>query len=312
MATILITGGTGLVGKAVSKLLVSKGYEVVLLSRGEAKGPSAGSQPYEVAHWDPEKQEIDKAALQKADYIINLAGAGVADKRWTKKRKQEIVDSRVKSGELLVKALKETPNKIQAVINASAIGWYGDDANRKPGKKAFTEDDPTDTGFLGETCRLWEAGIDPVQELGKRLVKYRIGIVLSKEGGALDEFRKPVRFGVAAILGSGKQVISWIHIDDLARLLVFAIENEKVQGVYNAVASQPVTNKHFVNVLAGKIKGRFYISFYVPSFVLKIVLGEMSIEVLKSATISNSRIGNKGFQFLFPTIEAALTDLTKT
>ena len=311
MATILITGGTGLVGRAVSKLLVSRGYEVILLSRGEAKGPSAGVRPYEVTHWDPEKQEIDKAAIQKADYIINLAGAGVADKRWTKKRKQEIIDSRVKSGELLVKALKETPNKIQAVINASAIGWYGDDAIRKPGKKAFTEDDPADTEYLGEACRLWEASIDPVQELGKRVVKFRTGIVLSKEGGALAEFRKPVRFGMAAILGSGKQVISWIHIDDLARLLVYAIENDKIQGVYNAVASQPVTNRNFVTVLAEKIKGRFYIPFYVPSFVLKIMLGEMSVEVLKSATVSNSKIGNKGFQFLFPTIEAALADLTK-
>jgi uncharacterized protein (TIGR01777 family) len=310
MATILITGGTGLVGRAVSKLLVSKGYEVILLSRGAGKG-SADAQPYEVAQWDPEKQTIDTAAVQKADYIIHLAGAGVADKRWSKKRKQEIVDSRVKGGELLVKALKETPNKVQAVISASAIGWYGADEIRKPGKKAFTEDDPADTEFLGETCKLWEASIDPVQELGKRLVKFRLGIVLSKEGGALAEFRKPVRFGVAAILGSGRQVISWIHVDDVARLLVFAIENEKIRGVYNAVASQPVTNKHFVNVLAEKIKGRFYIPFYVPSFVLKIMLGEMSVEVLKSATVSNTKISNTGFQFLFPTVEAALADLTK-
>jgi uncharacterized protein (TIGR01777 family) len=310
MATILITGGTGLVGRAVSKLLVSKGYEVILLSRGAGKG-SADAQSYEMAQWDPEKQAIDKTAVQKADYIIHLAGAGVADKRWSKKRKQEIVDSRVKGGELLVKALKETPNKVQAVISASAIGWYGADEIRKPGKKAFMEDDPADTEFLGETCKLWEASIDPVQELGKRLVKFRLGIVLSKEGGALAEFRKPVRFGVAAILGSGRQVISWIHVDDVARLLVFAIENEKIQGVYNAVASQPVTNKHFVNVLAEKIKGRFYIPFYVPSFVLKIMLGEMSVEVLKSATVSNTKISNKGFQFLFPTVEAALADLTK-
>jgi len=197
------------------------------------------------------------------------------------------------------------------VINASAIGWYGDDEKRKPGKKAFTEDDPADTEYLGEACRLWEASIDPVQELGKRLVKFRTGIVLSREGGALDEFRKPVRFGIAAILGSGRQVISWIHIDDLCRLFLFAIEQEKVQGVYNAVASQPVTNRNFVMVLAEKIKGRFYIPFYVPSFVLKLMLGEMSVEVLKSATVSNTRISNKGFQFLFPTVEAALGDLMK-
>jgi uncharacterized protein (TIGR01777 family) len=313
MATIIITGGTGLIGKAVSELLTGKGHEVILFSRGKSQGSNTGSggHPYAVAHWDPEQQVYDKATIQRADYILNLAGAGVADKRWTKKRKQEIVDSRVKGGELLVKALKETPNKVQAVVSVSGIGWYGDDEKRKPGKVAFTEDDPVDTDFLGETCRLWEASVDPVQELGKRLVKLRVGIVLSKQGGALDEFKKPIRFGVAAILGSGKQFISWIHIDDLTRLLLFAIENDKVNGVYNAVAPQPVTNKNFTIKLAEKMKGRFYIPFYVPSFVLKIVVGELCVEVLKSATVSNNKISLKGFQFLFPTPDAALTELVK-
>jgi uncharacterized protein len=308
MATILITGGTGLIGQAVSKLLISKGHSIIILSRGQ----SASSNPsYAIAHWDPAKQEIDVAAIQQADYIINLAGAGVADKRWTKKRKQEIIDSRVQGGELLVKALKENTNKVKAVISASGIGWYGDDVKRKPGHKAFIEEDPVDTEYLGETCRLWEASIDPVQELGKRLIKFRIGIVLSNEGGALKEYKMPVRFGVAAILGSGKQVISWIHIDDLTRLIVYAIEHEELHGVYNAVASQPITNRNFMLKLAEKIKGRFYIPFYVPSFVLKLMLGGLSIEVLKSATVSNSKISQAGFQLLYPTVEAALGDLTK-
>jgi hypothetical protein len=309
MSTILITGGTGLVGKAVSKLLISKGHQVIVLTRGAG---AEGNANYSKAHWDPDQQVIDVAAIQQADYIVNLAGAGVADKRWTKKRKQEIVDSRVKGGALLVKALQENSNKVKAVLSASGIGWYGDDMKRARGKHAFTEEDPVDTEFLGETCRLWEASVDPIQEvLGKRLVKFRIGVALSKEGGALAEFRKPVRFGVAAILGSGKQVISWIHIDDLARLFLFAIEHDQVQGVYNAVASQPVTNKNFTLLLAEKIKGRFNIPFYVPSFILKMVVGGLSIEVLKSATVSNNKIGQAGFQFLYPTIEAALSDLTK-
>jgi hypothetical protein len=308
MATILITGGTGLIGRAVSKLLIDKGHSIIILSRGQS---ASGNPKSTVAHWDPAKQEIDVAAIQKADYIINLAGAGVADKRWTAKRKQEIIDSRVQGGELLVKALKENANKVKAVISASGIGWYGDDVKRKPGRNAFTEDDPVDTEYLGETCRLWEASIDPVQELGKRLIKFRIGIVLSNEGGALKEFKMPVRFGVAAILGSGKQVISWIHVDDLTRLIVYAIEHEELHGVYNAVASQPVTNRNFMLKLAEKIKGRFYIPFYVPSFVLKLMLGGMSVEVLKSATVSNSKISQAGFQFLYPTVEAALGDLTK-
>lgn len=309
MATILITGGTGLVGKALTRLLLNKGYEVIILSRGAA---ATGKDGYSIAHWDPATQVIDVAAVQQADYIINLAGAGVADKRWTKKRKQEIIESRVQSGELLVKTLKENANKVKAVVSASGVGWYGDDMKRARGKKAFTEEDPADNEYLGATCQLWEASVDPVQqELGKRLVKFRIGVALSNEGGALNEFKKPVRFGVATILGSGKQVISWIHIDDLARLFLYAIENEQLLGVYNAVASQPVTNRNFIQMLAQKIKGRFNIPFYVPSFVLKLVLGGLSIEVLKSATVSNSKISHAGFQFLFPTIEAALNDLTK-
>ena len=309
MATILITGGTGLVGKAVTQLLISKGYDVIVLTRKQA---TTGKEQYSEAHWDPDKGVIDVAAVQKADCIINLAGAGVADKRWSKKRKQEIIDSRVRGGELLVKTLREEENKVKLLINPSGIGYYGDDIKRPRGKQAFIETDAADDEFLGKTCQLWEASVDPVQEMpGKRLVKFRIGVALSKEGGALTEFLKPVKFGVAAILGSGRQVISWIHIDDLARLFLYAIENEKIQGVYNAVASQPITNKNFVLKLAEKVKGRFYIPFYVPSFVLKLVVGGLSIEVLKSATVSNSKISHEGFQFLYPTIEPALNDLTK-
>lgn len=309
MATILITGGTGLVGKAVTRLLISKGYDVIVLTRGPG---NARKEQYAEAHWDPGKGTIDVAAVQQADCIINLAGAGVADKRWSKKRKQEIIDSRVKGGELLVKTLREQQNKVKLLINPSGIGYYGDDAKRPRGKHAFTETDAADNEFLGATCQLWEASVDPVQEMpGKRLVKFRIGVALSKEGGALSEFLKPVKFGVAAILGSGKQVISWIHIEDLARLFLFAIESEQIHGVYNAVAPQPVTNKNFILKLAEKVKGRFCIPFYVPSFVLKVVLGGLSIEVLKSATVSNTKICQAGFQFLYPTIDAALNDLTK-
>lgn len=327
MSTILITGGTGLIGKKLSKLLTEKGHEVIIVSRGESKaavnsptgsgkqassGKQADAPSVAVAHWDTEKQVIDKAAIEKADYIINLAGAGVADKRWSKKRKQEIIDSRVKSGELIVKALKETPNKVKAVISASAIGWYGDDEKRKASKKAFTEDDPVDSDYLGQVVKVWEESVEPVTALGKRLVKLRLGIVLSADGGALKEFMTPVKFGVATILGSGKQLISWIHIEDAARLFIYAIEHEELSGVYNAVAAQAVTNKTFNTLLADKLKGKFHIPLYVPSFVLKIVLGEMSVEVLKSATVSNTKVSNAGFQFLYPTIDTALTNLVKS
>jgi len=306
MATVLITGGTGLIGKELSKLLLQKGYEVIILTRKTpaiVHGSSAIGLHY--AEWNTGKQTIDANAIQQADFIVHLAGAGVADKRWSAKRKKEIVDSRTQSSALIIKSLKELPNKVKAVISASAIGWYGADPSI-PNTKPFTEADKPDTAFLGETCRLWEESIDPVTSMDIRLVKLRTGIALSREGGALKEFIKPLRLGIAAILGNGKQTISWIHIDDLCRMYAEAIENETLSGVYNAVAPYPVDNKKLVLSLARKMKGRFFIILYVPSFILKWKLGAMSIEVLKSATVSANKIRESGFQFLCPTIESAL------
>ncbi|THU41036.1 TIGR01777 family protein [Niastella caeni] len=307
MATILITGGTGTIGKALSRALTAKQHQVIILSRH----PRTGTDAVSYAAWDPAKQTIDIEALQKADYIINLAGAGVADKRWTKKRKAELVDSRVQSGALLVKALQENENKVQAVISMSGIGWYGDDNKRSAKQPAFYEGDPADEGFLGQTCVKWEDAIKPVTALNKRLVIFRSGIVLSNDGGALAEFQKPVRAGIAPFFGSGDQVTSWIHIDDLCRLFIIYIENERKSGIYNTVAPQPVTNKNFMLTLAKKMKGRFFIPVYIPSFLLKLILGEVSIEILKSATVSSEKIVSGGFQFLFPTLDAALDDLLK-
>jgi uncharacterized protein (TIGR01777 family) len=305
MATVLISGGTGLVGSALTALLTKHGHDVIILSRSIRKSNTA---KVTYAVWDIDKQTVDKSAISKTDYIIHLAGAGVADKRWTEKRKQEIVDSRTKSSALLVQSLREIPNNVKAVISASAIGYYGADKIRDK-KKLFTEDMSADPSFLGSTCKQWEQCIQPVQGLGKRLVILRTGIVLSNEGGALPEFQKPLRFGIAALLGGGKQVISWIHIDDLCRLYLFAIENNGLSGVYNAVAPAPVSNKELTLNLAQRLRGRFYVPVHVPGFVLKIVLGEMSIEVLKSATVSNDKIRSAGFQFLYPSINAALDAL---
>jgi len=307
MATILITGGTGTIGKSLSKFLVSKQHQVIILTRT----PRTGSAGISYAAWDPANKTIDIDALQKADHIINLAGAGVADKRWSKKRKQEIVDSRVQSGELLVKALQENTNKVKAVISVSGIGWYGEDKTRKASATYFKEGDPADEGFLGATCVKWENSIKPVTALNKRLVIFRPGVVLSNDGGALVEFKKPVRAGLATILGSGDQVVSWIHIEDMCRLFLYAIENENIQGTYNVVGPQPVTNKNLMITLAQKVKGRFYIPIYVPSFVLKLALGELSVEILKSTKVSCEKIINSGFQFLYPSLEVALDDLVK-
>src|SRR6185503_1856905 len=232
METVLITGGTGMIGKALTQALTERGFDVIILTRNtNNQKPATGSISY--ALWDVEKQTIDKTAFAKADHIIHLAGASVAEKRWNKKRKQEIVSSRVDSGKLIVDNLKTSPNKVKTIISASGIGWYGPD--KSDGKK-FTEDDPSSNDFLGQTCKQWEAAIEPASFLGKRLVKMRIGIVLSTEGGAYPEFKKPLNFGFATILSNGRQIISWIHIDDLVRIILFAMENEKMEGTYNAVA----------------------------------------------------------------------------
>jgi uncharacterized protein (TIGR01777 family) len=316
MPTVLITGGTGMIGTALSRHLLSEGYNVIILSRNPRETAvrhnlgterrifrSSGNLFY--SRWDIEKMTIDATALKEADYVIHLAGAGVADKRWTEARKKEILESRTRSSALLLKCLQQNPNKVKAVISASAIGWYGPDNG-----KIFTEEDPAANDFLGQTCVAWENSIQPVVELGKRLVKLRLGIVLSDEGGALKEFKKPLALGVAAILGNGKQMTSWIHIDDLCRGFLFAIENRELEGVYNLAAPEPVDNKTLTLTMAQKRNGKAYISINVPSSFLKLALGEMSVEILKSATVSSLKIQQAGFNFIYPNIKSAIRNLS--
>jgi uncharacterized protein (TIGR01777 family) len=306
MATVVITGGTGMIGKALTTALLNKGHRVITLSR--STNHNRAEKNLSFATWDIQKQTISSDAIEQADYIVHLAGAGVADKRWTRRRKREIVDSRVKSGELIIKTLKETNNNVKAILTSSGIGWYGPDP-AIPNPSPFVETDQPAEDFLGMTCRLWQESLEPVRTMGKRLVVFRTGIVLSRKGGALKEFARPPKFGLAAILGNGKQIVSWIHIDDLISMYIAAIENESYNGVYNAVAPEPVSNKNLTLQIARVKKGSFFVPVHVPSFVLKVVLGEMSIEVLKSATVSCKKIKAAGFQFAFPTIDKALKDL---
>lgn len=311
MSTILITGGTGLIGRELSKSLLQKGHQVILLTR--SANAIKVNDGIEYSNWNPENEKIDPAVVSRADVIIHLAGAGVAEKRWSRKRKQEIINSRVKSSRLLVKTLETIPNKVQAVISASAIGWYGPDPESKSsevGQHSFQETDPPSDDFLGQTCFEWERSIRPVEQLNKRLVILRTGIVLSKEGGALKELIKPLNWGIAAIPGNGKQMVSWIHIQDIVSIILTAIENKTMEGVYNAVAPEPVSMKEMIIRFSKGLK-KIYIPVKVPSFLLKAVLGEMSVEVLKSTTVSCKKLMESGYSFRYPVIGAAVSSLTE-
>lgn len=296
-----------MIGNALSKELLAKGYDVIILTRYAERYRSANPK-LRYAKWDIKNQWVDPTAISHTDYIIHLAGAGIADKRWTKKRKVELVASRTEGSRLLIKNLNENSNKVKAVISISAIGWYGPDHGKND--KGFIETDPANNDFLGQTCQQWEAGIDPVaSSLNKRLVKLRTGIVLTNGGGYFREIKKPLRFGLATIFSSGKQIVSWIHIEDLIRIFLFALENQHIDGVYNAVAPGPVSNKELIIESAKSVRGEYFIPVHIPSFALKMVLGEMSIELLKSVKVSSEKIHNAGFTFLYPSVEAAIRQL---
>ena len=306
MPTVVIAGGTGLIGSALKKALTQKSYDIIILSRNSQ---SSKEKNISYSVWDVNNQTIDEQVVKKADYIIHVAGANVGEKRWTKKRKKEIIDSRVKSAELIAKALWQIPNNVKAVISSSAIGYYGPDP-QIPNPKPFVETDQPFNDFLATTVVAWETAMRPIEELGKRLVFFRTGIVLSNEGGAYTEFKKPLKFGLASILGNGRQIISWIHIDDLVRLYIETIENENWTGIYNAVAPYPISNQQLVKEIAKQAKG-FYITAKVPSTILKVAVGEMSIEVLKSTTVSAEKVQKAGFKFLFPTVQEAVASLSR-
>jgi hypothetical protein len=307
MSVVLISGGTGLVGANLTSYLVERGYEIIILSR--QKNSISHNPKITYSFWNVEKGIIDVENIKKADHIIHLAGAGVMDKKWSEDYKRKILESRTKSAGLIIKCLKENDHHVKSFVSASAIGWYGKDQNGWKSKDGFIETDLPANDFLGETCVLWEAGVEAITEMGIRLVKLRTGIVLSSKGGAFKEFKMPLRFGVTAILSNGKQIISWIHIDDLCRMYCEAIEDNYMNGSYNAVAPEPVSQKNLILTLGQKLRNNFFIPIYVPSFILKFIFGKRSIEILKSTTVSCKKIKATGFTFLYPSIESAIDEL---
>ncbi|MEO9145393.1 MAG: TIGR01777 family oxidoreductase [Ginsengibacter sp.] len=308
MAVVLISGGTGLIGNHLSRYLVEIGYDVIILSRKKISHSSNPKINY--SYWDVDKKIIDAEVVKGADHIIHLAGANVMEKKWTTEYKKKILESRTKSAGLIISCLKAGEHNVKTFVSASAIGWYGKDVASSGRREGFIETDLPAKGFLGETTLLWEASVDPITGLGIRLIKLRTGIVLSKEGGAFKEFKTPLRFGIAALMGSGKQIISWIHIDDLCRMYCEAIENNFLNGGYNAVASEPVSQKKLVLLMAENVRHKFFTPVYVPSLLLRLILGKRSMEILKSTTVSNKKIKAAGFTFLYPTIESAINELT--
>lgn len=301
MQTIGITGGSGFIGGHLTRLLTGKGYKVAIFTRDPHK--HASSKDISYIHWDIEKETIDTKALATLDAVVHLAGEGIADKRWTEKRKQEIVESRVKGTTFLVNQLMLYAQQCKTLVSASAMGYYGADDGRQP----FKEDDAPAHDFLAETCIKWEQASAFAEDFLRRVV-FRFGIVLGKEAGAFLEFEKPTRWGVAPTLGSGKQIISWVHVEDLARMMVSAIENDGMKGVYNAVSPQPVSNATMMHTIS-KYKKGIQLSIPVPAFALKIAMGELSTEVLKSCTVSAKRIESTGFRYQYPTIDVAVKDL---
>jgi len=309
MAIVLISGGTGMIGNCLSQHLVERCYEVIILVRDKNKSSQNPNIFY--SYWNVEKNIIDSEIVRKSDHIIHLAGVGVMDKKWTEAYKNVILSSRTKSAELIISCLKDHVHHVRSFVSASAIGWYGEDDKKLKNKKGFTETDLAADDFLGKTTLLWEASADPVVFLGIRLIKLRTGIVLSNDGGVLKEYKMPLRFGIAPILGNGKQTISWIHIDDLCRMYCEAIENIYLNGSYNAVAPHPVPQKTLILSLAEKLRNNFFTAVHIPSFLLKLRFGKRSIEILKSATVSSKKITSAGFTFLYPTIDVAFNELVK-
>lgn len=301
MATIGITGGTGFAGKRLAEKLVQNGHKVFVFTRNTAAAePLTG---VEYTQWNPDDNEIDINVLLQLTAIIHLAGEGIADKRWTKKRKEQIVNSRVEGTAFLVSMLKQNAPNCKTFISASAIGYYGPDKGGQP----FTETDKPYDDFLGNTVKQWERASEPIAASMRRVV-FRFGIILGKGGGAFPQFEKPTRTGFLPLLGGGRQIISWIHLDDLVNMLIFAVEHEQINGIYNAVAPAPVTQKLLMFTIRHQ-KGGLPLPIPVPAFMLKIILGEMSIEVLKSTTVSSQKIENAGFVFKYPGIGAAVAQL---
>ncbi len=296
---VLISGGSGLIGSAISEKLLSEGHEVAVLSRS-SKSPKQGIKAFV---WDPAKSHLDEAALEGVEAIINLAGSTIAQP-WTPHNKELILSSRIDSTRTLVEALSRQENQVHTFINASAVGYYPNSFEQE-----FTEADPPGSDFLSIVCQKWEQEASAIENLSMRLLRMRIGIVLDNEEGALAKMALPIKFGLGSPLGSGKQWMPWIHKDDLASLFIYALEHSEIPtGVYNAVGPYSVRNEELTKALAKQLHRPLFLP-KVPAFVLKLILGEMAATALASNKVSSARIQSYGFKYQYNRLEDALAAL---
>ncbi|MUU78088.1 TIGR01777 family oxidoreductase [Winogradskyella endarachnes] len=298
--TVLITGATGLIGQEIVKKCHAKGIDVHYLTTSKSKLSSANN--YKGFYWNPNNSEIDHKCFEGVSAIINMVGASIS-KRWTEDYKKQILESRTKTAQLLQDTIKTHNYKIDHVVSASAIGIY---PTSLVNYYEETTTEISDT-FLGKVVKEWEAAVDGFKALGCKVAKIRIGLVLAKDGGALPEIVKPIKFGAGAAFGSGKQWQSWIHVKDLASLFVFAVQ-QNLEGIYNGVAPNAVTNKELTKV-ATKVLHRPLILPNIPKFAMKLVLGEMHILLFESQRVSSQKIESEGFDFQYVNLKPALEDL---
>ena len=294
---ILIAGATGLIGNELTNKLLSQGHSVSILSRNKtSRIPKTNCFV-----WNPDKDYIDINAFDGVDAIINLSGAGVADKRWTSSYKQTILGSRINSTKLLVNSMKNTKNQVHAFINASAIGYYGNDT----GNNWVDENTKCGDDFLAEVVQKWEYEAFKATELNIRTVAIRTGIVLSAKGGALPKMALPIKYYFGASIGSGNQYLSWIDIDDLISIFIHCLTNNTLNGAVNAVAPMPVTNHNFNSSLANQLHRKIF-SPNIPPIILKIMLGDFAASLIGGNRVLCTKILQSGFKFEHETLEKSL------
>jgi uncharacterized protein (TIGR01777 family) len=299
MSKILIAGGSGLIGNKTTQDLIANGHEVIHLSRS----PKAAST-IPVYKWDIAKQYIDPEALIDVDYVINFAGAGIADKRWTDAQKKAIIDSRVHGNQFFQRLIEEKKLNIKKFISGAAIGYYGD-----RGSEILTEESRAGTsGFLVESCIQWEDSINAIKTTGVPVAYVRIGIVLSTKGGALEKMLGPAKFGLGSYFGDGSQIYSWVHIDDISKIFCWLVDTPNAEGVYNGTAPNPISNKDFVQTMMD-VKGGLGIVAPVPKFVLSAMLGEMKAVVMTGSHVIPKKLEQQGFKFKYEELNSCLADL---